>query len=80
MKPIIYLLIALGCILQGFFIKVEHEEKYMAQGVKIKFGLFRMKPEAPDFDPTRFRLTPGIKKEAIERMNRAVMPSDQEEK
>ena len=29
MKPIIYLLIALGCILQGFFIKVEHEEKYI---------------------------------------------------
>lgn len=29
MKPIIYLLIALGCILQGLFIKVEHEEKYI---------------------------------------------------
>ena len=58
----------------------EHEEKYTALGVPIKYGVFRMKPETPDFDPTRFRLTPGIKKEAIERMNRAVMPSDQEEK
>ena len=34
----------------------EHEEKYMAQGVKIKYGVFRMKPETPDFDPTRFHL------------------------
>ena len=58
----------------------EHEEKYTALGVPIKYGVFRMKPETPDFDPTRFRLTPGIKKEAIERMNRAVMPSDKEEK
>ena len=58
----------------------EHEEKYTALGVPIKYGVFRMKPETPDFDPTRFRLTPGIKKEAIERMNRAVMLADQEEK
>ena len=34
----------------------EHEEKYMAQGVKINYGIFRMKPETPDFDPTRFHL------------------------
>ena len=34
----------------------EHEEKYMAQGVPIKYGVFRMKPETPDFDPTRYRI------------------------
>ena len=37
----------------------EHEEKYMAEGVKIKYGVFRMKPEAPDFDPTRYHLKRG---------------------
>ena len=35
----------------------------------IKYAVFRMKPEAPDFDPTRFRLTPGIKKEALDKLN-----------
>ena len=47
----------------------EHEEKYTALGVPIKYAVFRMKPEAPDFDPTRFRLTPGIKKEALDKLN-----------
>ncbi|MBQ1508450.1 MAG: lysoplasmalogenase [Erysipelotrichaceae bacterium] len=28
MKPIVIVLIVLGCLLQGLFIKVEHEEKY----------------------------------------------------
>ena len=37
----------------------EHEEKYMAQGVPIKYGVFRMKPEVQDFDPTRFHLKRG---------------------
>ena len=46
----------------------EHEEKYTALSVPIKYGVFRMKPETPDFDPTRFRLTPGIKKEALARL------------
>ena len=38
----------------------EHEEKYMAQGVPIKYGVFRMKPEVQDFDPTRFHLKRGV--------------------
>ena len=46
----------------------EHEKKYMEQGVPIKAGIFRMKAEAPGFDPTRYRLTPGVKKEALERL------------
>ena len=46
----------------------EHEEKYTALGVPIKFGLFRMGPKAPDFDPTRFRITPGVRKEAVRRL------------
>ncbi|MBP5725943.1 MAG: hypothetical protein J6Y48_02595, partial [Clostridia bacterium] len=53
----------------------EHEEKYTAMGIPIKYGVFRMKPETPDFDPTRFRLTPGVKKEAIERMNCGIILS-----
>ena len=47
----------------------EHEEKYTALGVPIKYAVFRMKPEAPDFDPTRFRLTPGITKEVLDKLN-----------
>ncbi len=43
----------------------EHEEKYAAMGVPIKFGLFRMKESSPGFDPTRFRLTPGLRKETL---------------
>ena len=46
----------------------EHERKYMELGVPIKAGIFRMKAEAPGFDPTRYRLTPGVKKEALERL------------
>ena len=46
----------------------EHEKKYMEMGVPIKAGIFRMKPEGPDFDPTRYRLTPGVKKEALKRL------------
>ena len=34
----------------------EHEEKYTAQGIPIKYGVFRMKPGTPDFDPTRYHL------------------------
>ena len=47
----------------------EHEAKYMALGVPIKFGIFRMTEREADFDPTRFRLTPGVKKRALEAMN-----------
>lgn len=39
----------------------EHEKKYMEMGVPIKFGIFRMTEQEPAFDPTRFRLTPGIR-------------------
>ena len=46
----------------------EHEAKYMALGVPIKFGIFRMGEPGPDFDPTRFRLTPGVRKEGLERV------------
>lgn len=46
----------------------EHEEKYTAMGVPIKFALFRMKKEAPAFDPTRFRLTPGVRRQAMEHL------------
>ena len=45
----------------------EHEQKFMAQGIPIKFGIFRMTDQAPDFDPTRFRLTPGLRKNALRR-------------
>ena len=46
----------------------EHERKYMEMGVPIKGGVFRMKPEGPDFDPTRYRLTPGVRQEALKRL------------
>ena len=46
----------------------EHERKYMALGVPIKAGIFRMKAEKPDFDPTRYRLTPGVRKQTLERL------------
>ncbi len=40
----------------------EHEARYMEMGVPIKFGIFRMGPEEPSFDPVRFRLTPGVRR------------------
>ena len=43
----------------------EHEKKYTAMGVPIKFGIFRMTEREMDFDPTRFRLTPGVKKRML---------------
>ena len=46
----------------------EHEKKYMELGVPIKGGIFRMKAEKPDFDPTRYRLTPGVRAKALERI------------
>jgi tRNA (guanine-N7-)-methyltransferase len=46
----------------------EHEQKFTALGVPIKAGIFRMKPETPDFDPTRYRLTPGVRQEALKRL------------
>lgn len=39
----------------------EHEKKYTELGVPIKFGIFRKLPEDMDFDPTRWRLTPGMR-------------------
>ncbi len=44
----------------------EHEQKYMAEGVPIKFGIFRMTQREPEFDPVRFRLTPGVRRRALE--------------
>ncbi len=46
----------------------EHEIKFSEAGIPIRFGIFRKKPEAPDFDPTRYRLTPGVRTEALERL------------
>ncbi|MBQ8072728.1 MAG: tRNA (guanosine(46)-N7)-methyltransferase TrmB [Clostridia bacterium] len=43
----------------------EHEQKYMALGVPIKFGIFRMTDREPSFDPTRFRMTPGLRRLAV---------------
>lgn len=34
----------------------EHEEKYMAMGVPIKYAVMRKTPREPDFDPTRYRI------------------------
>ena len=45
-----------------------YEKKYMELGVPIKGGIFRMKAEKPDFDPTRYRLTPGVRAKALERI------------
>ena len=50
----------------------EHERKFMDLGIPIKFGIFRMKAEAPEFDPTRYRLTPGIRAAALQRLDRDV--------
>ena len=47
----------------------EHEEKFTAQGVPIKFGIFRMTSPGPQMDPTRYRLTPGVRREALERLD-----------
>jgi len=43
----------------------EHEAKYMEQGVPIKFAIFRMTETEPGFDPTRFRLTPGLRQRTL---------------
>ena len=45
----------------------EHQKKFTELGVPIKFGIWRMTDRAPDFDPTRFRLTPGVRKEILGR-------------
>ena len=34
----------------------EHEEKYLALGVPIKYAVMRKTPREPDFDPTRYRI------------------------
>ncbi|MBO7662215.1 MAG: tRNA (guanosine(46)-N7)-methyltransferase TrmB [Clostridia bacterium] len=48
----------------------EHEEKFAAQGVPIKFAIFRMRVPGPQMDPTRYRLTPGVRAEALKRLDR----------
>lgn len=50
----------------------EHEMMYTAKGVPVKAGIFRMKDKAPDFDPTRYRLTPGTRAEALARLDRDI--------
>ena len=56
----------------------EHEQKYTELGVPIKAGIFRMKPLGPDFDPTRYRLTPGVRKAALEKLDRETDQRDPE--
>lgn len=46
----------------------EHELMYTAKGVPIKACIWRMKGETPDLDPTRYRLTPGVRKASLERI------------
>lgn len=47
----------------------EHEKKFMANGVPILFCVFRKTPEPIEISPLRFRLTPGVRKAALERLN-----------
>ena len=47
----------------------EHEQRFMEQGIPIRFGIFRMTGEAPSFDPTRFRLTPGLRKATLAKLD-----------
>ncbi len=46
----------------------EHEIKYTQLGVPIKFGIFRKQSAGPDFDPTRYRLTPGARARTLEKL------------
>ena len=46
----------------------EHEIRYSELGVPIKFGIFRKRTGTPEFDPTRYRLTPGARKATLERL------------
>ena len=48
----------------------EHERKYLDLGVPIKGGIFRKRGPEPDFDPTRYRLTPGVRQAALTRLNK----------
>ena len=48
----------------------EHERKYMDLGVPIKGGIFRKRGEEPGFDPTRYRLTDGVRRKALETLDR----------
>ena len=48
----------------------EHERKYREMGIPIKFGIFRMTEREMGFDPTRFRLTPGVRRETLERLSK----------
>lgn len=41
----------------------EHEKKYTELGVPIKFGIFRKTKTQIDFDPVRWRITPGMRKD-----------------
>ena len=48
----------------------EHEQKYTEAGIPIKFGIFRKTGADPAWDPTRYRLTPGVRKETLSRLDR----------
>ena len=47
----------------------EHEEKFTAQGIPIKGGIFRKTGQELSFDPIRYRVTPGFRREALERLD-----------
>ena len=46
----------------------EHEQKYRELGVPILFGIFRRNQQESDFDPIRFRLTPGVRERVLTRL------------
>ena len=46
----------------------EHEVHFSEMGVPIKAGVFRKSGPEPDFDPTRYRLTPGVRRESLARI------------
>ncbi len=49
----------------------EHELKYTQLGVPIKFAVLRMEALEESFDPTRYRLTPGVRRETLRRLDEA---------
>ena len=46
----------------------EHEIKFAGMGIPIKAAVFRKLSEDPGFDPTRYRLTPRAKEEALRQL------------
>ncbi len=48
----------------------EHEMKFTGEGIPIKAAVFRMGPPPAAWDPTRYRLTPGVRAEILARLDR----------